>query len=68
MSKSITEIIIGVLKRVGVKRCHDIVGETFNLFAEAANRHCAQVVLIPCRRCSTSGERQRSRRPDSRFM
>jgi hypothetical protein len=68
MSKKIAGIIVEVLERAGVKRCYDIVGDTLNLFAEAASRHCAQVVLIHCPRCSTSVERQWPRRSDSRFM
>jgi len=67
MGKKITEIIVEVLEQAGVKRCYDIVGDTLNLFAEAANRHCAQVVLIRCPRCSTSVERQWPRWADSWF-
>jgi hypothetical protein len=68
MDSITTEIIVEVLGRAGVKRCHDIVGDTLSLFAEAAHRHCAQVALIHCPRCSTGVERQRSPRPGYRFM
>jgi thiamine pyrophosphate-dependent acetolactate synthase large subunit-like protein len=68
MGKKIKETIVEILERAGARRCHGIVGDTLNLFAEAIGRHGAQVVLIPCHRCSTGVERQGPRRPDSGFM
>jgi hypothetical protein len=44
MGKKTTEIVVEILERAGVKRCHDIASETLDLLAEAATRHSAPVV------------------------